>query len=366
MHVHAALARADHPQLSLETLELAAPREDEILVRLVGVGLCHTDVSALDQLLPVPFPIVLGHEGAGVVQAVGARVRSVKPGDPVVMTYDYCDSCPSCDEGERTYCHEVVRMNFGGLRFDGSSALSQHGHLVHGHFFGQSSFASHALCTERNVVKVRPDAPLALLGPLACGIQTGAGAVLNSLQVSEGDTIAIYGAGAVGLSAVMAAKVAGASRIIVVDVLPQRLSLAKELGATDVIHAREQDPLQSTLALTGYGVRYALDTSGVPAAMEQALASLAPRGTCAWLAGTSPALTMPVSPSYLLNGRKLRGIIEGDSHCPQEFIPRLIDWFMQGRFPFDRMVKTYAFDRINDAIADTRSGTTIKPVLVFD
>lgn len=366
MQIRAALARADHPQLSLEPLDMTDPRDDEILVRLVGVGLCHTDVSALDQLLPVPFPIVLGHEGAGVVQAVGANVTEVRPGDSVVMTYDYCGHCPSCDEGDRTYCHDVGRVNFGGLRFDGSSALSQHGRLVHGHFFGQSSFASHALCTQRNVVKVRGDAPLALLGPLACGVQTGAGAVLNSLQVREGDSIAIYGAGAVGLSAVMAAKVAGADRIIVVDVLPQRLQLARELGATDVIHAGEKDALQTTMALTGYGVRYALDTSGVPAAMEQALASLAPRGTCAWLAGTSPALTMSVNPSFLLNGRKLRGIIEGDSHCPQDFIPRMIDWFMEGRFPFDRLVKTYSFERINDAIADTRSGATIKPVLLFD
>lgn len=366
MKIRAAVARANHSHLSLETLDMTPPREDEILVRMVGVGLCHTDLSALDQVLPVPLPMVLGHEGAGVVTAVGSQVTSVQPGDHVVMTYDYCGHCPSCDDGHRTYCHNVAPVNFGGARADGSSALSLDGEPIHGHFFGQSSFASHVLCTQRNVVKVRQDVPLGLLGPLACGVQTGAGAVINSLRVGASDTLVVYGAGAVGLSAVMAAHVAQAARIIVVDVQPARLALALELGATHVINASKEDPVQATLALTSHGVTYAIDTSGVRRAMEQALASLAPRGTCVWLASTSPSLEVPVSPFYLLNGRKLRGVIEGDAHVPQTFIPQMIDWFVEGRFPFDRMVKTYAFERINEAIADSRSGATIKPVLLFD
>lgn len=364
MRIKAAVARRAGPPLSIESVDLAEPRADEILVRLVATGVCHTDMKACQGASPLP--IVLGHEGAGIVEAVGARVVKVAAGDPVVMTYNSCGVCPSCIENEPTYCHDMRARNFGGLRADGSSALSQAGAPLHGNFFGQSSFASFALCTERNVVKLKPEVPLELVGPLGCGIQTGAGAVLNALRLRPGQSIAIFGAGAVGLSAVMAARLAGAGRIIAVDVVPHRLTLALELGATHAIDAAAEDALAAVMRITGYGVDFALDTSSLVPVMRQAVESLAPRGTCAIIASPSgPVKELPIAIGHLLSGgRRVRGIVEGESN-PDSFIPMLIDLQAQGRFPFDRLIKFYPFERINEAIHDSETGATIKPVLRF-
>ncbi|WP_029363077.1 NAD(P)-dependent alcohol dehydrogenase [Herbaspirillum lusitanum] len=365
MKIRAAVARGDK-KIGIESVDLDAPRHTEILVRLVAVGLCHTDVSALEGVLPVPFPIVLGHEGAGVVEAVGESVTGVSAGDHVVVTYDYCGGCSTCEEHKFANCHNVGPMNFGGSRPDGTSPLSQNGMMIHGSFFGQSSFASYALCTERNVIKVRKDAPLEMLGPLACGLQTGAGAVLNALKVERDSSFAVFGAGAVGLSAVMAAKRAGAKQIIVVDVVESRLTLALELGATNVIDARNSDALKEILLLSNGGVNFSLDTSGVVQAMEQAVACLAPCGSCGLLAGVDPATAIRIYPFQLLNGRSVRGIIEGETHDPGTFIPAMVDWFMNGEFPFDKLVRFYSFDEIQSAIADSKSGHAIKPILRID
>lgn len=353
-------------QIAIETVDLEDPRENEILVRNIATGICHTDISVMNQVLPAPLPIVLGHEGAGIVEKIGAKVSNVEVGDHVVMTYDYCGTCPSCLAEKQTYCHHSFDYCFGGDRPDGSSPISQNGDTVHGSFFGQSSLATYSLCYDRNVVKVRKDAPIELLGPLACGIQTGAGAVLNALKVEQDTDFAVFGAGAVGLSAIMAAKIAGARRIIAVDVVPDRLELACELGATDIINGTSQDVLEKIATFTQGGVMYALDTSGVPSVMEQAVMSLAPRGTCGWLAGVSPDLTIAVNPTFLLNGRSIRGIIEGDAHDAEAFINQLIDWNMEGRFPFERLIRTFPFSDLDAAIAAGKSGKVIKPVVVFE
>src|SRR4029079_11087129 len=234
----------------LESLELAEPRDDEIVVRLVATGICHTDIAMRDQTFPVPQPIVLGHEGAGVVERVGHAVTKVVAGDHVVMTYNSCGKCASCEHHAPTYCHEFFGYNFGGSRPDGSSPLSQSGMTIHGNFFGQSSFASHAICHERNIVKVPREAPLDLIGPLACGIQTGAGSVINGLKVGVGDSIAIFGAGSVGLSAVMGARLVGAGTIISVDLLNSRLEMARELGATHVVNGAYENPVEAIMNIT--------------------------------------------------------------------------------------------------------------------
>ena len=230
MEITAAVARGPGAPLSIETLELEDPRDDELIVRVVAAGVCHTDLVVRDQWIPVPLPVVLGHEGAGIVERVGRSVTKVAPGDPVVMSFDSCGECPSCLAGEASYCHDLGGRNFAAQRPDGTSALSCNGELIHAHFFGQSSFATHALCRERNVVKVASDAPLELLGPLACGVQTGAGAVINALKLGAGQSLAVFGTGSVGLSAVMAAKVVGATTIIGVDLRDQRLA-PREISA---------------------------------------------------------------------------------------------------------------------------------------
>lgn len=363
MQVTAAVVRERSGSFSLETLDLQAPRPDEVLVRIVGVGICHTDLKVQAGVRPIPFPIVLGHEGAGIVEQVGSRVTKVQPGDHVVLTFNSCGTCPHCQQGQVAYCQKVIQLSFGGKRLDGSTPLTKDGEPIYGCFFGQSSFASYALATERNVVKVRKDVPLELLGPLGCGVQTGAGAVLNALKAEAGSSIAIFGVGSVGLSAVMAAAVAGCTTIIGVDVRRQRLQMAQELGATHTINNAETDnPVPVIPRTTGTGVDYALDTSGKPAVFRQAVEAIKSLGTCGLIGGMAPGQEVCIEANHLLIGRTVRGIIQGDS-VPDIFIPRLIELYRQGRFPFDRLITFYALEEIEQACTDMGAGGTIKPVL---
>lgn len=363
MKIKAAVARETRAELVLETLDLEEPRADEILVEVVATGVCHTDVVVRDGMLPTPLPVVLGHEGAGIVRSTGSAVTKVKPGDRVVMTFNSCGHCETCKEHQPSYCYEFFPRNFFATRPDGSTALSKDGERVHGNFFGQSSFASHAICNERNVVKVPEGAPLELLGPLACGIQTGAGAVLNALKVREGKSFAVFGAGSVGLSAVMAAKVAGARTIIAVDLNPDRLQLAMELGATHVINPSAEDATAAILALTGTGVHYALDTTGLPPVIRSAVMALANAGTCGILGASGPEAELQINEMHFMSGgRRLMGIVEGESD-PDEFIPHLVELYKKGLFPFDKLITFYEFDEINAAIHASETGSAIKPVL---
>ncbi|MFD5558516.1 NAD(P)-dependent alcohol dehydrogenase [Streptomyces sp. NPDC127068] len=341
-------------------------RPDEVLVRVVATGVCQTDVHVRDQALPVPLPAVLGHEGAGVVERVGDGVTSVAPGDHVVMSYQSCGRCTPCLSGNPAYCAVSFPANFGGSRLDGTNALHRgpnaSGEEVHGHFFGQSSFATLSLATERNVVKVPDDIPLDLLAPLGCGLQTGAGAVLNSLAVPAGASVVVIGTGTVGLAAVMAARVAGAAPIIAVDIVPERLDLARELGATHTVNAKDEDTAARIAAITDGGADYVLEITARPEMLTLAVDALAPLGTAALIGGAPAGAHAPVNMNALLGGRTVRGIAQGDS-IPQLFVPQLIDLYRAGRFPFDRLLTHYGFDEINEAVTDTRTGAAIKPVL---
>ncbi|MGW6460689.1 NAD(P)-dependent alcohol dehydrogenase [Streptomyces sp. NPDC055078] len=361
--VRAAVVRAKGEPFAFEDLELDTRlRPDEILVRVVATGVCQTDIHVRDQHLPTPLPAVLGHEGAGVVERVGAAVTSVAPGDRVVMSYQACGHCRPCRSGNPAYCAESFPLNFGGSRPDGTNALSAGGEEIHGHFFGQSSFATHALATERNAVKVGDDIPLELLAPLGCGLQTGAGAVLNSLKVPAGSSVVVIGTGTVGLAAVMAAKVAGASPVIAVDIVPERLDLARELGATHTVNAKDEDTAARIAEITGGGADHVLEITARPDMLTLAVDALAPLGTAALIGGAPAGAHAPVNMNALLGGRTVRGIAQGDS-IPQLFIPQLIDLYRAGRFPFDRLITHYGFDEINQAVTDTQKGAVIKPVL---
>lgn len=363
MKITAAVVRSKSQPFTIEELELDTPRADEVLVRIVGSGLCHTDLEMRKQSYPVPLPIVLGHEGAGVVEQVGERVTKVKPGDRVVLSYLSCGNCVNCLDGSPAYCHQVFGCNFSGTRLDGSTTLHKNGEVIHGNFFAQSSFATYALATERNVVKVRSDVPLELLGPLGCGIQTGAGAVFNSLRVQPGSSIAIFGTGSVGLSAIMAAKATGCTTIIAIDINSQRLEIAKELGATHIINnGGETNPVETISQITGSGVNYSLETTGQPKVFRQAVDSLTLLGVCGLIGLVLPGTEVTFDMNHILTGRIIRGIIEGDS-IPDIFIPKLIELYLQGRFPFDRLISYYNLDEINQAATDSEQGRTIKPVL---
>jgi aryl-alcohol dehydrogenase len=362
MKVRAAVSREGAPAPILETLDLEEPRDSEVLVRIVATGICHTDVRVHAGMGPgTPRPIVLGHEGAGVIEKLGAGVKSLAIGDHIVLSGASCGRCPSCQHNAPIFCREMMPRNFGGLRMDGSSALSKDGERIHAQFFGQSSFAQYAIADQRSVVKVPKDVPLDILGPLGCGVITGTGAVIEALQVRAGDTIAIIGTGGVGLSAVMAARIVGASRIVAIDVLPKRLELAKELGATDTVDARDGNVVEKVRELVADGVNFTFNTTSTADNYSHAIDCLAVRGTAGFV--TSPRGDWkPPMFTILAGGRKLQGIIGGDA-APQFFIPMLIDYHRQGRLPFDRLIRFYRFDEIATAFADMARGDTIKPVL---
>ena len=352
--IRAAVLRKRGGPLKLESLRMEGPREDEALVRIVATGICHTDIRYVDNWYEdADGPLVLGHEGAGIVEKVGEKVTTIRRGDHVVLSYQSCGHCKACSSRHPADCESLADLNFGFHRPDGSNALRRSG--VRGHFFGQSSFATHVLATERNLVKVPKTLPLEILAPLGCGMQTGAGTVLNSLKVPAGASIAVFGTGAVGLAAVMAARIAGAHPIIGVDRVTERLRLARELGATHVIDTRRDGVTDRIREITGSGVDYVVESSGNQRLYRLAVVLLNPKGTAAYLAGVE-------GPDPLPEGRRALSVIQGDA-VPQVFIPKLIELHRRGLFPFERLERHYDFQHINRAIADARCGRTVKPVV---
>ncbi len=360
--IRAAIVRAPGAPFTLGSLQLEAPRADEVRVRIVATGLCHTDIAMRLSPTRMPKPAVLGHEGAGIVEAVGEAVTAVQPGDPVVISFASCGRCRSCQRGEPAYCTAAGLLNFGGTRADGSTALRDDSGPVHGHFFGQSSFATAALVHERSLVRVPSDVPLEMLGPLGCGLQTGAGAVIDSLKVGAGDTLLVLGAGAVGMAAVMAGRLVDARRIVAVDLDPSRLERARSFGATDTIDARTEPLAARLAALLPQGADRALDTTGHVPTIQAAAAALAPRGVLG-LVSSANGVPIPFDAlSLILGGRSVLGIHQGDS-VPQRLIPQLIEHWRAGRFPFDQLIRYYPLEAISEAEADMKSGRTIKPVI---
>ena len=361
--INAAVVRSKSGPFYVEPIDLDDPRDEEVLVKIHGTGVCHTDIVVRDQYFPTPLPAVLGHEGAGVVVKVGSKVTKVAPGDHVVLTYASCGVCANCQKGLYGYCSDLYGRNFSGGRPDGSSpCCARDGTRLSGYFFAQSSFADHALASQRNVVKIRKDVPIEMMGPLGCGIQTGAGAVMNALKPGAGTSIAIFGAGSVGLSAVMAARVVGCTTIAVVDINESRLALAKELGATHVINGASQDAVKEIQAITGEGVQYSLECTGLPKVVRQAVDCLRLTGVCGVI-GVAPLGTeFSLDMNAVLFGRTVRGIIEGDS-VPDVFIPQLVDLWAQGRFPFDRLIQFFPLDKIDDAVHASERGEVLKAIV---
>ncbi|WP_245627767.1 NAD(P)-dependent alcohol dehydrogenase [Actinomadura oligospora] len=359
----AAVLRAHDAPFVVEPVELSEPGPGEVLVRIAGVGLCHTDLLGRVPGDRVPKPVVLGHEGAGVVEAVGpGEGGGLAVGDHVVLSYDSCGLCANCRDGRPGYCARMARLNMAAVVPDGRPrAFDQAGSPVHNRWFGQSSFATHAIATVRNAVKVDPEAPIELLGPLGCGVQTGAGSVLLALSVRPGEALAVFGAGAVGLSAVMAARLVGADPIVAVDLHPSRRDLALELGATHALDGADPDLAGRLRALVPDGFHHALDTTARPDVVATAVAALRTTGTCG-LVGVGGE-DYRLDSTLMLMGRTVRGIIEGDA-VPQTFVPRMLDLWRRGLLPFDRLIQTYPLADIARAEADATSGTTVKPVLL--
>jgi aryl-alcohol dehydrogenase len=363
MQTAAAVLRSTDRPYSLEELTLDPPGPGEIAIRIVGVGLCHTDLLPRAAQSGIPLPLVPGHEGSGVVEVIGSHVQGLAVGDHVVLSFDSCHACANCLQGRPAYCDTFFPRNMSGRTVDGSTnARDCEGLPVSTRWFGQSSFATRSVVDARNAVKVDSALPLELLGPLGCGFQTGAGAVLNSLGVEVGADIVVFGAGAVGLAAVMAARVAGASTIAAVDLNRDRLELARDLGATHVIDGTADDIARQIRRIVRGGVDYALDTTGAPRVIATAIDTLRASGVCGLIG--APAGDVRISATALSTGRTVKGIVEGDA-VPRLFIPRLISLWQDGLFPFDRLIEKFAFTDIDAAERAAIDGKVIKPVLVL-
>ncbi|MBS1848797.1 MAG: zinc-binding dehydrogenase [Actinobacteria bacterium] len=358
MEITAAVLRTADGPYRLERVTLDEPAEGEIVVRIVGAGLCHTD--QLPRALGM-VPIVTGHEGAGVVEAVGPSVERVAVGDHVVCSYDSCGTCAACGRGEPWNCETFLMRNLTGRDVNWATRMhGADGEEIASRWFAQSSLATHALVPERNVVVVDPSLSLELLGPLGCGLLTGAGSVLEALSVRAGERLVVFGAGAVGLAAVMAAAAVGADRIVAVDVQPRRLTLASELGATDTVPGGGDSLGTDLLGVLGGLADVSFDTTGVPVVIQAALGVLRPGGRCGLVGIQHGDLTL--DPGALI-GKTVTGILEGNSD-PHVVIPRLIGLWQDGKFPIERLVQTFPLAAINEAEEASLSGEVIKPVLL--
>ena len=361
--VRAALLHAVKGPFVIDDVELESPRAGELRVRVTASGICHTDLTYRAGAGRFPFPRVLGHEGAGVVEAVGEGVGDFVPGDAVLLSYFSCRACGTCARGHPAYCERGADGNLSGARPDGSFPMRWRGEPICSSFFHQSSFATHVLAHQHNAVKVPASAPLELLAPLGCGFQTGAGAVLEAFRLQAGQQLAVFGAGSVGLAAIMAARVAGAARILAVDLSAERLELARELGATDTFLAGDPELTKTLRKRTRGGVDFALECVGSPQVLRQAFDVTRPLGTCGLLGlpeRDTAEVTLPMT--ALLSGKRLVGILEGDAD-PKVFIPKLVALHAEGRFPLEKLIRVHAFEAINDAVHDMETRTVIKPVL---
>lgn len=368
MEALAAILHEPGSHFKLETIDVSEPLAGEVRVWIKAVGICHTDLVIGSGALGNAFPTVLGHEGAGVVESVGSGVSSVKVGDKVLLSFNSCGECIRCKANDPAYCHDFFARNMMCARPDGSSRLSKNGHSIADNCFGQSSFAALAVANERNVIKVSDDANLHILAPLGCGVQTGVGSVMRSLEAKEGESLLVIGGGSVGLSAIIGGKLTGCHPIIVIEPQVSRRDLALELGATHAIDPTiEADLVSQVKEILPNGVDLIVDTSGHMPTLERAPDMIAPMGKIGLIgvpAALDAALPLPMI-TWLTKGGTVRGIVEGDSDI-RGFLPELIAHFDAGNLPIDRFVTVYPFEMINQAIEDSHEGRCIKPVLTFD
>jgi len=362
MKIKAAIIYKPNDPYVIEEVDLAEPKANEVLVKVVASGYCHTDyLVASGQMAPI-HPVVLGHEGSGIVERVGDLVTDFMPGDRVCMSFSFCGECLACTIGRPYQCEANGRLNFGGRAYDGTARLTKDG-LELSNFFNQSSFATYAITHTNNLVHVPDGIDLRITGPLGCGIQTGAGAVLNCLKPEPGSSIVVVGCGGVGMSAIMAAKICGCDTIIAMDMVDSRLDMALKLGATHVVNPKNGDPVVAAKEITnGLGANYAVDATGTGVTARTALQSTHYFGMLA-IVGAGGEFTLNIGRD--LSHRVITGITEGRS-IPKLFIPQLMDFHLKGLFPFDKIVEFYDFEDINKAAADSDSGKSIKPILLFN
>lgn len=348
-------------------------RPTECLVRIRATGVCHTDLNfANEKSMPDLYPAVLGHEGAGIVEGTGSDVSKVSVGDHVVITYTSCGECKYCLRKETSYCNFWFKYNFGVGRLDGSKVFSERntGKRITSHFFGQSSFAREILVSEEALIKVDNDIPFRELAPLGCGLQTGAGAMLNVVQPTHDMTVAVVGVGVVGLAAIMACKLLPKKpkRIIAVDIVPARLELARKYGATHGINSKiNPDLFQSLMDISkGEGIDGSIDTTGRPGIIKHLANASSRKGKIVSVGVGALDAEASFNIFNTVNaGASYIGCCEGNCY-PPEFIPRLLAAKKDGKFPFDELIKDYPAKDMEKAAHDIHSGSTVKAVLIWD
>ena len=367
MKITAAVTR-EKGSFNFETVELAEPKANEALVKMVACGICHTDFAVIEQFLPIRFPYLAGHEGAGVIEKIGPGVTDLSVGDRVVMSFPSCGKCDNCKAGRPYACETNFECFFGGNLRGGSTRLTGEDGAEIGVMFGQGSFATYAVADQSNTIKIDVDSDeeLAQLCSLGCGVQTGAGAVLNRMAPRPGTSLAVFGCGTVGLSGLMGAKIAGCGMIVGVDVSPARLAMANELGATHVINGKDEDAAARIMELTGgKGINYALEASGNPDVTLTMLECMARAGMAVLVSVTGPAAVPIILEKHIMNPSvTIAGAVEGWSN-PKVFIPELVRFYKDGRLPVDKLSKFYDFKDMGKALKDFHDGAAIKPILRF-
>ena len=348
-----------------DNIDLHEVGPTDLQIHMVASGICHSDEAIRKGDASLGYPVILGHEGAGIVEKVGSEVKNFEVGDHVILSFYSDGTCDNCLKGMPTKCRSYAQYNLSGVRADGEDHFQENGQHI-SDMFNQSSFTTTTVVDQRNAVKIDKSFDLRKVGPLGCGYVTGSGTVLNTLKPKPGDTIAVFGTGAVGLAAMMAGRISGCIKVIAIDIVPERLELAKELGATHTINSKQEDAVAKIKELTGgYGVDWTVDTTGLPAVIKNAITALAQGGTCAAIAVTPHLIELSTWNDLCVDDKKVVGVNMGDS-IPQIDIPRLLEFYKLGWFDFDKTEKFYDFEEINQANADSVSGKTIKPVLIID
>lgn len=361
MQSNAALTYGDGV-FEIEQVELGEMGPTEVLLEIKAVGICHTDIAASKGIYPFEMPAILGHEGAGIVMEAGEESHGFQPGDHVIVSYASCGECPRCKEQKPYICKDFYRLNVKGLDSSGSKKIKKSDGTMVSNFFGQSSFSEYIIADVKNLIKVPKDIPLELLGPLACGIQTGMGVVLEKMKPAMESSIIIFGCGTVGLSAIIAAKIQGCHPIIAVDVNEAKLEFAKAFGATHSINSKDRNVQEEVRNITEYGCEYAIESTGIPAILQETINALSIPGTCAVLSATNSNTEVNLLYKALQSERTIMGSVMGSVN-PQEFVPKMIDYYRQGILPLEKLITYYDFKDVNQAVEDIEAGAVIKAVL---
>ncbi|MED5579369.1 MAG: Zn-dependent alcohol dehydrogenase [Nitrospinota bacterium] len=364
----AAILFETNKPLEIHNIELEPLRETEVLVKMVAAGVCHSDHHAMVGDFPARTPIILGHEGSGIIEEVGPNVKSLKKGDHVVSVWRYsCGSCEPCMSGRPATCGEGAKMRADGTLSDGTTRFKLNNEKIH-HHLGVSTFSSHSIVSEKSVLKIRKDMPLDKAALVSCGVITGFGAVKNAAKVQPGESVAVFGAGGVGLNAIQGAAIMGADPIIAIDLFQNKLEFAKIFGATHTVNSSDENPEERILEITnGHGVHYAFEMIGVPQVMSTAFKSLRIGGTAvvSGLAHFEAEVAIPAVP-LVVQEKKLIGALYGSVN-PRLEVPRLIDLYLAGKLNLDDLLtRSYPLEEINDAYDALIKGEVARSIVTFE